>query len=384
MRPLHAALIPLMFAHWVGWKISLIYMLILATLFLLTKLINGRLYLHKVLLGILLFCAFFLAVNLTYIFEQNTDLVFSNLHLYLSLFLVVAFILFSSPWNTSEIYIGARAIFWIAFYVLIVEFLAVNFLGISKEIMPGVRYSPSYFEDLSDWHRPFGLTGQASANGGILLLSFLLLVEFRVIDVKSVFALLLGVLLTMSGQAILSTALILGLLQLNKIRRWLFKSIFVLVFSSFIFFVLNLDLHQKISLDYLYYVLLDKAHLAENLDVLNSWQLLWGTLGLVAAEEGYGTEVFLIQSIRLFGVIFTILFWLFVWFLVKMARLKFIWFICCFVTSLHYPTVLYIEAQLILALLYLSTLLNSNPLTPKTIQEIKTIPAPYSSGQNPV
>lgn len=379
MRPLHAALIPVMFSHWVGWKVSLAYMLLLATLFLLVKLIKGRLRFYKVLVGILVFCSLFLAVNLIHIFDSDTDLVFSNLNQYLSLFLVVAIILFSPPWKMSEISSAARAIFWIAFYSLIVEFLAVNFLGVSKELMPAVRYSPAYFEDFMGWHRPFGLTGQSSANGGILLISFLLLTEFRIADVKVILALILGTLVTISGQAIISTVLILGLLRFSRSHSLFFKALFITGFLLFGFLILNLNLSQKISLDYLFYVLWDKAHFAENLGVLNGWQLLFGTLGSVATEENYGTEVFLIESVRLFGVVFTILFWLFVWFLVKRAQLRLIWFISCFVTSLHYPTVLYIEAQLPLALLYLSTLRNSKPLLPKNIWGSKSALLSHSS-----
>lgn len=385
MKPIHAAFIPLMFAHWAGWQLSLGYGLCLTVVLLTTKLFQGQLFLNKAIVGILLFSIIFLGVNSIYILtDVNVDLVYSNLHQYLNLFFVIAIVLFSQPWEMPEIHKIARMIFWIAFYSLAIEFLAVNFLGVSKESIPAVRYSYSYFDDYMGWHRPFGLTGQASANGGILLLSFLLLLELQIANAKVVLALLVGAALTISGQAMLSTILVLGLLQLGRMGNWLSKAVLASVFLLVIYLILDLDLFQKLSLDYLIYVLWEKAYFWETLDVLNGWQLLFGTLGLVMSDEGYGTEVYMIESIRLFGVVFTVAFWAFVWFLVKRARLRFIWFIGCIVASIHYPTIFYIEAQLPLALLYLSTLCRSADVLPESNLEIRAdLPTLLvDSGQN--
>jgi hypothetical protein len=357
MKLIHAAFIPLMFAHWAGWQISLVYVLLLMVVLLVVKLSQGQLYLHKVIVGILLFSVFFVVVNSFHIVDgANTDLVCSNLYQYLSLFVVVAILLFSRPWKIIEIHRIACMLFWVAFSSIAIEFIVVNFFGVSKEIMPAVRYSPAYFGDFFGWHRPFGLTGQSSANGGILLLSFLLLAEFKIADAKAVMALLAGTAFTISGQAILSTILILGFLQLSRVSSRRIKLVLVSSFLLIVFLILRLNLFQKLSLDYLIYVLWEKAYFFETLGVLNSWQLFFGTLGFVLPEGGRGTEVFMIESIRLFGLVFTILFWAFVWFLVKRARLKFFWFAASVVASVHYPTVFYIEAQLPLAFLYLSAL----------------------------
>jgi len=363
MKLVHAAFVPVMFAHWVGWAISLGYISCLATVLLLTRLFWGRLVLNKTIVGILLFSALFLSINMFHMaVGQNAESAYSNLYQYLSLFIVVAIILFSQPWEMSEILKVARVIFWVAFYSIALEFLAVNFLGVSKESMPAVRYSPSYFGDFMGWHRPFGLTGQSSANGGILLLSFLLLAELRVADIKVVLALLVGAALTISGQAILATIFILGLLQLDRVGNLLAKAVLALILLLSLFLLLDLDLFQKISLDYLIYVLWEKAYLSETIGVLNGWQLLFGTLGSVAPEGGYGTEVFMIESVRLFGIVFTVAFWVFIWLLVRRARIRFIWFVGCILASIHYPTVFYIEAQLPLAILYLSTLNKSRKI----------------------
>lgn len=361
MSPIHVAFLPLMFAHWVGWQITFGYTLCLVGFILSLRLLQGKLFLNNMMVGILLLSIFFLLVNSIHMIgDSNTNLVYSNLNQYLTLFFLVMVLYFSKPWKMDELYKMARVIFWIAFYSIALEFLAVNFLGIPKESMPAVRYSPSYFGDFMGWHRPFGLTGQSSANGGILLLSYLLLVEFRIADAKSVLALILGAALTISGQAMLSIALVLGLLQLSKIENRLLKVALMPLFAAVLLWLLNLDLFPKLSLDYLAYVLLEKAYFSETIGVLNAWQLLFGTLGLVEPEGGYSTEVFMIESIRLFGVVFSAAFWMFVWMLVKKSKIKFVWFIGCVVSSLHYPTVLYIEAQLPLALLYLSASLQGS------------------------
>lgn len=383
MKPLHAALIPVMFSHWVGWEISLGYILILVMAFLLVKLSHGQLQIYKVSIGIFLISSFFIIVNSINLIYPSTDLVFSNLYQYLSLFLVVEIVLLSPPWKISEISNGACAIFWIAFYSVAIESFMINIFDISKEIMPGFRDTYGYYEDFMGWHRPFGLTGQTSANGGILLISFLLLAELNLVDIKKNLALFLGGLLTISGQAILSIIFIFGVMQLNNIHSKLFKYIFIVILLVSILLLLNLDMFQKLSLDYLIYVLWDKAYISENISALNGWELLFGTLGQNIIVANYGTEVFLVESIRLFGLVFTILFWVFVWFLMRKARLRFIFFAACFIASLHYPTVFYIEAQLPLALLYLSTLSTPHPLSLKNNRGMNAASLSYS-GQHPM
>ena len=388
LKPIHAALIPIMFAHWVGWKVLLAYILFLAAVLLVQKLILAAtsyekpFYLHKVNIGIFIFSSIFIAINIVNVLvDPNTGKVFSYLFQYLSLFLVVAIIMAFRPWGALEISLMARMIFWIAFYSIAVEFIAANIFGVSQLLMPAARQSPSYIGEVMGLFRPFGLTGQPSANGGILLFAFLLLVELRIVcerDAKIIIAFLLGTLLTISGQAIMTNFFIVGLLWIGSLHGSLLKtiSIFVLLLCGLL--LLSLDFSQKVSLDYLMYVLIERAHIGENLGVLNLWQLCFGTLGSVQVAVETSTEVFLIESVKLFGVVFTLLLWLFIWFLVKGARLRFIWLIACFLSSLHYPTVLYIEAQLPLALLFLSTFSHRNLYSLKIIQRGKDILLPHS------
>jgi len=360
MKLLHIAFIPVMFSHWFGWVISLGYVFCLVGALFLSRLYLDHLYLHKVAIGVVLFVSFFVTINyFNLVAGINNSVVYSYLYYYLSLFILVAIVLLARPWKVIEIQKIASVIFWISFYSIAVEFLLVNFAGISKEYMPGIRYSPSYYGDFLGWHRPFGLTGQSSVNGGILLFSYLLLAEHKIASIKAVLALIVGALLTISGQATLSVLLVLGFLLFDRVDSRLAKMVLGVSFVLFMIFILLVEVHPKVSLEYVIYVLWEKADFAGTISILNDWQIFFGSLGLANREGLPSNEVYLNEFVRLYGLVFTILYWVFVWFLVRRARNRFSWFAGCFVASLHYPTIIYIEAQLPLALLYLSTLQDS-------------------------
>jgi len=368
MKLFPIAFIPIMFSHWFGWLVSLCYITLIVVLLLMDKLYRADIFFNKLFLGILLFSSFFIVFNLPIVGSDiSKNLIYSNIHLYLSLFFIVAIVLLLKPLKEVEIQKIARVIFWISFYTIVIEFVLVNALNVSKDIMPAVRFSPSYFGDYKGWHRPFGLTGQPSVNGGVLLIAFLLLVELNINNVKNVLGLVLGAMLTMSGQAILSVVLILGLIQLSRTDGLLGKLVLTICFLMGLFFLMFSNVFDKISFEYLIYVLWEKAFFLEVINSLNTWQIFFGTLGLYSDGYSGGNELYLLESIRLYGFIFTLIFWIFVWFLVKNSRNGIIVFSACLLASLHYPAIIYIEAQLPLALIYLNTLRNSRKNKPNSI-----------------
>lgn len=316
------------------------------------RIIIGLTHISKIFVGIVTFSLVFTAFNAVYLFGDGFNTVILYFYQYLSLFLIVAIVSIAPSLKTELIISIASIIFWISFYSIIIEFILVNYLGIPREYMPAVRYTPSYFNE-EGLLRPFGLTGQTSVNGGILLISFLVLVEFNIVNKKKYLALIVGVIATISGQAIVSTAIILSLLWLRNLQRIWMKILYGGMLFLAIFAILNLNIAQKISWDYLVTVLIDKSHLIKNLELLNSWQLFFGSLGTSPRPEGTpGSEVFFVTAIQLYGIVFTTMYFLFVWYLVRDSRISIILFLACLLSFAHYPSLFYIEAQVPLALLY--------------------------------
>ncbi len=352
----HKALIPIMFFHWLGWDISAVYMSGFAILLLINQIFNIKQRILSIGIWSLIVVLIFLAINLSSLIafkSQFTILLYW--YYYCSLFILTFFIAISGRWEFNELYIAARIIFWIAFYSIAVEFIIVNLFDISNTVMPAARLSPAYIGDINGLYRPFGLTGQPSVNGGVLMLAYLLLAQIEKTNIKNTFALLIGSLLTISGQAILSTFLTLNLIRIAKIKNLYIRVGFLLLLISIILLVLWLDLFQKISLDYLVYVLWEQSYALETFQLLDISGILLGTLG-EGIPGNVRSEVWVINTIQIYGVLFFLILWAFVWALLRKTRQPYIYFLCCFLVSLHYPTIFFIEAQLPLILIYISCL----------------------------
>uniref|UniRef100_UPI00404858A0 hypothetical protein n=1 Tax=Polynucleobacter sp. TaxID=2029855 RepID=UPI00404858A0 len=356
MKLAHKALIPIMFFHWFGSIISFSYMVGFIIILIATQIpaINKRCL--NIGVSALTIVAIFSATNFgSLISAEDQSSIFLNMYYYSSIFILIFIILISGKWVFNEIWLIARIIFWIAFASIAIEFIAVNFYGISNSMMPAARLSSAYTADFNGWYRPFGLTGQTSVNGGILLFTFLLLDQIKKTGLKSIFALSIGSILTISGQAMLVSFLMLGLISLTRVKNLFVRmGLFAILFSA-ILSLLSLDLNQKLSLQYLFYVLWDKSYLLETFQLLDIRQILLGTLGERLPDD-ISSEVFLINAIQLYGILFVIIFWGFIWILLQKTRRPFVYFIGFFMASLHYPTVFFIEAQLPLVLIYVSSL----------------------------
>ena len=345
-----------MFFHWIGFYISAVYMFGLAILLLTNQICNIQQRVLRVGIWALIIVFIFSAVNLSGLIAFSGQFaVFLHWYYYSSLFILTFFIAISGGWDSKELYVAARIIFWVAFYSIAVEFIVVNFFGISNAVMPAVRLSQAYIADINGWYRPFGLTGQPSVNGGVLLFAYLLLAQIEKANAKNTFALLIGSLLTISGQAILSTFLVLGLIRLAKIKNLFIRVGSLLLLLSTIFLIIWLDLFQKLSLDYLIYVLWEQSNALETFQSLNIWGILFGTLR-EGMPDNISSEVWVINIIQIYGALFLLILWGFVWVLLRKARNPFIYLLGIFLASLHYPTIFFIEAQLPLILIYISSL----------------------------
>lgn len=346
----HFAFLPFLFSHWLGIEFMAAYATLLGFFLLVFLSLKMRIPDDLVLkVGIFIVPIFFLT-NIASNAGVDNEYFFIYLYQFLSIYFLTAFIVLFGRCPDKKIVLLARLIFYIAFLSIFFEFCGVNFIGIPKEHFPATRYSFSYFEGFNGWHRPFGLTGQASVNGGILLFSYLLLLELNICKLKHFIMLLVGVFLTISGQAIISTIIILMLLHIKKYKTISVKASLTFLGFGLLLIVMNANIFQKLSMDYVIYVLIANSDIKTIAD-LNSFQLMFGAMGMVIGHS----EVFFVESVLRYGLVFTTLFWGFVWLVVREAALPTIWFIACILTSLHYPTVYFIESQLIIGLLYCYT-----------------------------
>ena len=353
-RAIHIAFTPLLFSHWVGFEFMLVYAVFLAFSVVVISSVKGSIPNDSVLITLAFIVPVFFLIHSFSDVGVDNEYFVKYTYLYLAVFVLVALFLLSGNWGEDEFIRAGRLIFWVAFLTIFLEFIGVNFLGISKTHFPAVRYSNSYFADYMGWHRPFGLTGQPSVNGSILLLSYLFLSHLNIARLQHFLMLLLGVCLEISGQAILSTFFILSILYVRKHKSIKMRTGLLLLLSGLFLWVLNANISQKISMDYLLYTLVEKANAHTIID-LSMFHFLFGTLGMAMIDVTESTEVFLVESILRYGAVFTVFYWGFIWLLVRKTPMPVVWFMACFLTSLHYPTVYYIEAQLILGLLYVST-----------------------------
>ena len=70
------------------------------------------------------------------------------------------------------------------------------------------------------------------------------------------------------------------------------------------------------------------------------------------------TEIFFVGSIRLWGLIFTAITWYFIWKILQKTTHPKIYYTSIILISLHYPTIVFIEAQLIILLIYFNSIIN--------------------------
>jgi hypothetical protein len=342
---------PLFFLHWLGFEAIIAFAGLLGFSVLVMFSVKRHIPADPVLIFSMFIITAFILINLAFNIDDKNEYFFKYFLHYLSFFCVLVLVIFLKQRFDALVFI-AKLIFWIAFLTIFLESFAVNIAGVSKDYFPAVRFAPSYYGDYMGLHRPFGLTGQSSVNGCILLLSFLLLTELHIKNRIYSIMLVLGVLLTISGQAILSTFFILVLLQVRKFKSIMYQIGFLLMGLGLIYSILQLNIVEKVSYDYLIYVLIEKAHIA-SINLLDPFQLMFGAMGTISVGGDESTEVFFIESVIRYGIVFTILYWLFLWVLVRRTSQPMIWFIASFLSSVHYPTLFYIEAQIILGLVFM-------------------------------
>ncbi len=349
--------IPLLFSHWIGQFLTFIYLIIIFLTYFLKRLKVSNFNFHYLFLFLILLLSIFFVVQADKILFSPTPLNIRYTIQYLSLFTLVGIFWFNLDFKNLKIDQIAKLIFWISFLSIFLEFILVNFFGLSKAVFPTAKMeSITYFSDVYGFHRPWGLTGSPSANGGILLLSYLFLYELKIKSFKYNFLTFIAIIMTISGQAILTSAVIGGYLFIKNLPVTRVSRITIyIIFASFFYLILQADLLQKISLNYIYTTLIRFSNLDATLFSLNSLEWLSGTLGDIVLRDYNTSEVYPFTFIFLRGAPLFIFFWGAIYFFVSKTKMPLLWFMAIFVSSLHYPTILFIEAQLIIVLLFLNS-----------------------------
>ena len=349
--------VPLLFSHWIGQFLTFIYLLIIFLTYSLKRLKVNNFNFNYLFLFLILLLSIFFVIQADKILFSPTSLNFRYTIQYLSLFILVGIFWFNLDFKNLKIEQIAKLIFWISFLSIFLEFILVNFFGLSKAVFPTAKMeSESYYSDVYGFHRPWGLTGSPSANGGILLLSYLFLYELKIKSFKYNFLTLIATIMTISGQAILTGAAVGGYLFIKSlpVTRG-FRIIIYICFALIFYLILQADLLQKISLDYIYTTFVRFSNLETTLFSLDSLEWMSGTLGDIVLREYTTSEVYPFTFIFLWGIPLFIFFWGAIYFFVSKTSMPILWFLAIFVSSLHYPTILFIEAQLIIVLIFLNS-----------------------------
>ena len=349
---------PIIFAHWIGQTIVFLYLFFMTLFFVLNRIQNKIFSFNLFIIYPLSILILFFILNFNKLLVSPSNLNIKYSFQYLSLFLLLIIFLFIPKIKKIKINQIGKIIFWTSFLTIFIEFILVNFLGVSKAIFPTSRMeSITYYADVLGWHRPWGLTGQTSANGGILLLAYLFLYEMKFVSWKYNLTVFVGTLMTISGQAILTGVVILFLIMLKNFKMSKPVKTLLLIFFSLTFYLfLQADLFQKVSLEYIFLIFLQQLHIDTTLMILSPFQWITGALGDIQLMPYKSSEIQPIMFIHLWGVPLTLLFWFMIYMFVLNTDNPLLWFASIFVSSLHYPTILYIEAQLIVCLLLIYSL----------------------------
>lgn len=356
MTFVHLLFLPLLFSHWVGPLLLTGYISFITLLIVLFKLIIHKVKIDRLSVIVLSVILLFFLINFSHILNgQKMALVYQNVYVYLNIFILFIIMSVAKPWTSRELKLLAKIIFYVAFFSIFLEFIASNFFNISQEIIPTYKSSKSYSAPFMGFFRPFGLTGQPTINGGVLLISFLLIYDMKINKYHHYILLVVGSILTISGQVYFCLLFVLILILFSRFKFRAIRWMFYLICFLGILLVASYELFPKFSLKYLVYTLITQARVEETLGHLNTWQLLFGTLGTESKATLRGSEVFFVESIRVHGAVFTASFWIFIWVIIRKSYNKWLLFGAIFTSSLHYPSVFFVEFQLPLILVYLNS-----------------------------
>ncbi len=345
-------LLPLLFVHWAGDAASAAYVLCLFLGALIFRLSIDKVSKEAVILSTILLFHLFLVFVLNH--PTVNDLLdfsaSSYLKLYyqaVSLFLVVILISLLPPMTIVH---AKRLLYF--FYVvflmsIVVEWFLVNIFGISNTLMPAYRDSYSYYLAFQGFYRPFGLVGNAPINGCMLVFATWVMIVYVRPSRANYFLLLtlIALLLNNSGQALLAffiTTAMYFSLRARSVIRFLVLLASLCMIVAIIYF----NVFSKLSLDYVLYLMeFLTVSIIHEMDVT---RIFFG--GFAYYKDIFlTTEVYFIYAVERFGLIVTILTWIYIWFRLPTAK-KTLFFSALFLGDIHYAMILHIPLLVLFAL----------------------------------
>lgn len=357
----------LYFSHWVGVQLSAVVFLGLLYVAILSRLHIGKV--RRELLFVSYFiCSYSLLVILIqtpsldefYAWSptQTPRLLFQAI----SMFLVFVFMNLLKPLTQKRWHQFIRYSYNIFVITIVAEWVLVNVLGVPNSLMPGFRDSHSYSMAYESYYRPFGLTGNSSVNGALLVTALWMLLLSGTTKFVGRYIVLTGFVLFLnnSGQAYLVYFLSL-IYYCFSVTKGVKRVILALMFVFLMGYILFSGVISKFSYEYiltmLQFIGLDSIMAMDQLSrILGGYsKYSW-----VYENSRFLTEFYPVYAISRFGFFLFLMTWVYIfWQLPKKNRG--LMFLVLFFGSIHYPTILFVETQVLLgAYLFLAP-----PIIPK-------------------
>lgn len=359
-------LLPLLFVHWAGDAVSAVYIALLFLLAAIFRLRTGGV--PKKALNLMVLLLLYLAAVI--VINRVTAPQFFDFsaagHLKLSyqatIFFMVIILVTMLPRLSKH---AANRLFDVYYLVMLTticgEWVLVNMLGVSNTLMPTYQAALSYSESFRGIFRPFGLTGNASVNGSMLVAAtWIMILHVRPARAKYYLPLtLLALVLNNSGQALLAFFITCALYLAGRYRgaaRYLAFAIITCAICGFIYS----GVFEKLSLDYLLNI--NQYWLFGIFGGMDITRIIFGGYSFYKehfSDPRYYTEFYPVYAMSRFGLLMTFATWGYLW--SKLPRKgRAILFAALFFGSIHYGSILYIPLLVLLAVL----IVNREPTAP--------------------
>ena len=370
-----SSIIALFFAHWINIKIIFLILSIfcIISIFSFKKNCTNKeksLYYFSLIFSIftIIFVKYVIflgtTINIDYVSEIFSD-AFVNLERnnfrlilnFLTPFVITISFISLKKISLINIQKIALSFFLISTLTILLEFIGINFFNIPRNIIPSYNGHHTLIEPHYGVYIPFGLTANAAYNGGLILLSTILLNELKLINKKIVILFLISSLLTISGQVFFVNLIYINYIFLrnNELNISLNNRIIIILSFTFIFYLLGYSLmQQKLDVIYITNVIFNNLRLEDffNLDLK---YILFGQWGTNINNIKEATEVFYSYQIKEFGLLFSIFYYWIIYFLFKNTKYLFFNFFILFLSNLHYPVLLTFESWIVIIFIYFAS-----------------------------
>ena len=348
----------LYFSHWIGVQLSAVIFLGMLYGALLVKLHSGRIRRKLLFLGYFI-CGYSLLViviqtpSLQELAKWSPVGTPRLLFQATSMFLVFAFVNLLNPLSDDKLCRFLKFSYNLFALTIVIEWLLVNVVGISNSMMPAAFDSPSYLGAIGSFYRPFGLTGNAPVNGALLVTALWILLSCDKTISATRYVILTGLVLYLnnSGQEFAVFFFSVSYYCFTKTRgigRYLLMTLLVSCFGSIVFS----GIIDKISYDYILYMLRFLG--LNSIGMMAHWRQIFGGYGKYSwlfEDRTNMTEFYPIYTITHFGFLLTVVTWLFIYISLPKKN-KGLIFLTLLVGSIHYPMILFVEAQVLVGVYF--------------------------------